>query len=300
MILVTGATGYIGSHLVLSLRQDGQSVLCLVRKNTPQESIDFLKSHGAEIIQGDLLNLDPLIDQVQGKVKKVVHLVGSIVASKQESFETVHKKKTKALISLCQKIGAKKIVLLTAVGASPDAESDYLKTKFMAEEEVRNSGIPYVVLRASLVFGNDGGMRNSKMLIKLSRLVQRTPFVPFIGTGQSLVQPVYIGDLIICLKKSVLDDTVKDKTFEIAGPEKMSFNQMIQKIADYYDVRRIIVHIPTTIMIPIATLLEKIIPAPAVSCDQIKLLKKDNVCDTKLMEETFPVNMIKFEDGFKI
>ncbi|MFC2149633.1 NAD-dependent epimerase/dehydratase family protein [Candidatus Auribacterota bacterium] len=300
MILVTGASGYIGSHLVLSLCQDGKKVFCLVRKTTPKAQIDFLRSCGAEVVEGDLSDCAAFLPVIEGKVKRVVHLVGSIVASKKESFEAVHRGKTAAIVDLCKKINAEKIVLLTAVGAAPDAESEYSRTKWLAEEEVRKSSIPYVILRASLVFGNEGGLRNSKMLVKLSKMVRHFPVIPFIGSGKSLVQPVFIGDLVACLKKAVCDDSIVNKTFEIAGPEKMTFDELIQKIADHNDVRRIIMHIPTALMKPLADLLEKVLEAPPVSRDQMKLLEKDNVCDVTDMENTFPVKMVKFSEGFSL
>jgi len=300
MILVTGASGYIGSHLVAGLRNEGLPVVCLVRKETPQKQIQYLTACGAQYVTGDLSDPDALIPQIQGKVKRVVHLVGSIVASKSESFETVHRKKTAALVGLCRKIGVEKIVLLTAVGAAADAPSEYGRTKWLAEEEVRKGGIPYVILRASLVFGNLGGLRNSKMLIRLGELVKRTPFVPVLGNGRNKVQPVFIGDLVTCLKKAVTDDKLRDKTFEIAGPEQMTFDQMLDKIADYYDVRRIKIHIPIPLIYPAAFILEKILPVPPVSRDQLKILQTDNICDVEEMKKNFPVRMVTFSDGFKL
>jgi NADH dehydrogenase len=300
MILVTGASGYIGSHLVASLRNEGLPVVCLVRKETPQAQIQYLCACGAQCVTGDLLDAGTLVPQIQGKVKRVVHLVGSIVASKSESFQTVHREKTARLVSICKEIGVEKIVLLTAVGAAADAQSEYGRTKWMAEEEVRNSGIPYLILRASLVFGNLGGLRNSKMLIRLGELVQRTPFVPVLGNGKNKIQPVFIGDLITCLKKAVTDDQLSGKTFDIAGPEQMTFDAMIDKIADYYDVRRIKIHIPIPLVYPMAYILEKILPVPPISRDQLRLLQKDNVCDIEEMKKNFPVKMVSFKDGFKL
>lgn len=300
MIFVTGASGYIGSHLVASLRNEGLPVICLVRKETSQTQIQYLTACGAQYVVGDLLEPDALIPYIQGKVTRVVHLVGSIVASKKESFETVHCRKTAALVSMCKKIGVEKIVLLTAIGAASDALSEYGRTKWMAEEEVRKSGIPYVILQASLVFGNLGGLRNSKMLIRLGELVKRTPFVPVLGNGRNKVQPVFIGDLVTCLKKAVTDDRLRDKTIQIAGPEQMTFDQMIDKIADYYEVRRIKIHIPIPLIYPIAFVLEKILPVPPVSRDQLKILQNDNICDIEEMKKNFPVRMVTFAEGFKL
>ncbi|HRZ87024.1 MAG TPA: NAD-dependent epimerase/dehydratase family protein [bacterium] len=300
MILVTGATGYIGSHLVAGLRNEGLPVVCLVRKETSPRQIQFLTSCGATTVCGDLLQPDQLVPLLTGKVTRVVHLVGSIVASRKESFDTVHRGKTAALVALCKRIGVEKIVLLTAVGAAADAGSEYGRTKWLAEEEVRKSGIPYMILRASLVFGNLGALRNSKMLVRLAELVRRTPFVPVMGNGKNRIQPVFIGDLVTCLIKAVTDDKLAGKTVDIAGPEQMPFDRLIDLIADHYELRRIKVHIPIPLIYPAAFLLEKILPVPPVSRDQLKLLQTDNVCDIGEMKKLFPVRLATFAEEFKL
>ncbi len=203
MFFIAGGTGFIGRHLVSSLRERGLRAKCLVR--SPAKS-EICKKAGFDVVIGDITDRESL----KGKLDNcdtVVHLVGIIEEKEGISFEGVHVRGTENLVDEAKKAKVKHFFYQSALGALSSSWSRYLKTKAEAEEIVRTSGILYTIFRPSLVFGDGDGFTS-----KLKDLIAFSPVVPVPGDGKTKFQPIYIGDLVKCFIKLFSSPLPVDRT----------------------------------------------------------------------------------------
>ncbi|MBZ0189285.1 MAG: NAD(P)H-binding protein, partial [Candidatus Obscuribacterales bacterium] len=145
VILVDGATGYIGSHLAAALsRIQGLKVRCLVRAGAKREDIEFLESLSVEIIQTDIVSMtEASAESVFSSVDCLVHLIGSIAPGKHQSFEQLHGGLTAEMLRYCEDFFVRKVVLVTACGTRQDSPSAYHRSKWQAEKAVSDSGLEH-------------------------------------------------------------------------------------------------------------------------------------------------------------
>lgn len=288
MILVTGGTGFVGSHLIKRLRQKGLPVRAIVRDPARAGA---LRDLGVEVVAGDVADR-PSLERAAGGVERVIHLVGIIQEAPGQTFQGIHVEGTRNIVEASKKAGVRHVVHQSALGTRPDAKSTYHKTKWAAEELVRTSGIAWSILRPSLIYGP-----GDKFTIKMTGMLKLSPVVPVLGSGMSKVQPIYIDDVVTCLERLASDDTLRDRVFEIGGPDQFTYTELLETIARALDIRRPTVHVPLVFMRPVARLLEAVLPNPPVTTDQIMMLEEDNVCSLKDLRETFGVEPTALRDG---
>ncbi|MBI5043146.1 MAG: complex I NDUFA9 subunit family protein [Nitrospirae bacterium] len=291
MILITGGTGFVGSHLIKRLIDEGHKVRCVIREGS--KKIDRIKGLGAEIVHGDVTDADSLTDACKG-IDTIVHLVGIIQEEKGMTFQSIHVDGTKNLVNAAKKNNVRLFYYQSANGADKDGKTAYYKTKAEAEEIVKSSGLDYIIFRPSLIYGN-----GDEFVLRLKKIIHDAPVIPIIGSGESLLQPVFIDDLVACLIKAITTPQLKNRTFCVAGPEQIRFKDVVMRIADSMGIKRPSFHIPVFFMRPAAMLMETILPKPPVTSDQITMLQMDNVCDIKEMKEAFNIEPLSFNEGLR-
>ncbi len=276
-VAVDGATGYVGSHVVWRLRKEGRPVRCIVRPQARQMDIDFLRSTGAQIISGELDQTSGPISEAFAGAAAAVHLIGSIAPRRGEKLAELHAGQTARIIEHCRKNGLK-LVLVTALGAQAQAASEYHRTKWAAEEAVRNSGVAYVILRPSLLIGRQVGCRDSKLVRRYRELIETRKVIPLVAGGPGLVQPLFVGDLADAIA-TVIESTHWDgQTLELGGNEKLSMREFVAKLQDAMQVHKPMVALPETVARAAAFLSQTFQPVPLLSQDQVTLSLQDNVC----------------------
>ena len=288
MILITGATGFVGGHLIRGLSKNGVPLRAIVRD---PDKARALKDLGVEVMPGDIADISSLEYACSG-VERVVHLVGIIQEAPGVTFEGVHVDGTRNLLSAAKKAGVGHFVYQSALGTRHGAKSQYHKTKWEAEEQVRASGIAYTILRPSLIYGP-----GDQFTIRLSEMMKLAPVIPVIGTGKSKVQPIYVDDVVKCIKKAVAGNAFVNEIYEIGGPDQLTYEEVTAAIAETMEIKRPKVHIPLLFMKPAAKVLEKVLPKPPVTTDQLIMLQENNVCSLKDIREAFGVKPISFRDG---
>ena len=216
MILVTGGTGFVGSHLIKRLVSERIQTRCLARKTS---DIGKLQEHGIEVAYGDILDKESLKKAVED-VETVIHLVGIIVEKKGATFEIIHTQGTKNLVEVSKVAGVQRFVYISALGARENARSRYHKTKWEAEKAVINSKMEYVIFRPSIMIGEGG-----EFITMLSRIVSLAPIIPIID-GESKVQPIYVENTVDCIIKSLTDPNTTNRIFEIAGPDQITYKEL--------------------------------------------------------------------------
>ena len=298
MIAITGISGYIGFHLAHYLKQEKQNFLGLIKKNTNQDDINLLEQNKFQYKFVDFNDEDTMAQALKD-VDIIVHLIGSIYRPKQMTMEQMHKDITSIMVRAAIKNKVKKIIYISAIGSKKDAESEYHKTKALAEQEIINSGIPYVVLRPSLIFGKMYGRRNSKLIDKLAQSISNLPFIPVIGSGKNKLQPLFVMDLARCIFESI-NPKITGVTIEIGGPEILPFDVIAKKIAKSINMdKKTLVKIPKPIVAMLACVMEKISAQPKITRDQIRMTKNDNVCSSNLSGKYFSFTKKSMNDILK-
>jgi uncharacterized protein YbjT (DUF2867 family) len=288
MILVTGATGFVGSHLVKRMRELNLPVRALVRR---PEQAERLRELGAELAQGDISDKASLEKAAQG-CEQFVHLVGIIQESARATFRNVHVEGTRNALDAAQKAGVRGFFFQSALGTRSGAKSEYHRTKWEAEELVRASGLAYTILRPSLMYGP-----GDQFTIRLSDMIRLSPVLPIIGSGKSKVQPLFIDDAVACMIKALTSDCCTNRTLEIGGPGQLTYEEVTRAIADAMSIKRPVVHMPLFFMKAAARMFETVLPKPPVTTDQLIMLQEDNVCSMTDIREALGVEPVEFRAG---
>lgn len=268
MILVTGAGGFIGRHVVRVLAQRTR-VRALIRD---VHSTDALRDIECELARGDVTDLASLHAAARG-CRAVVHLV-AIITGRPAEFDRVIATGTRNVVEAAREAGVRRLVHMSALGTGPKTRDTvpYYRAKFDAEMAVADSTIPQVTLRPSFVFGTDGGA-----LPRFLRIARLSPVTPVIGSGKQRLQPIWVGDVARAVALAVADETEPGLTVEIGGPDVLDWNALWAEIGRALGTKRPAVHLPTWLMRPQATLLE-LLPNPPLTRDQLKMLELgDNV-----------------------
>ena len=289
MILVTGGTGFVGSHLMKRLASERIQTRCLARKTS---AIEKLKELGIEVAYGDVLDKESLKKAVED-VETVIHLVGIIVEKKGATFEIIHTQGTKNLVDVSKAAGVQRFIYISALGARENARSRYHKTKWEAERAVINNGMEYVIFRPSIMIGEGG-----EFITMLSKIVRWAPIIPIID-GESRVQPIYVENTVDCIIKSLTDPKTTNRIFEIAGPDQITYKQLFLTLMEVLDVDNPTFQIPTTFMWPAARILEGIMEKPPITTQQLIMLQEDNICDIREMQEVFNLKLVPFKEALK-
>jgi len=290
MILVTGGTGFVGSHVIRRLRKADVPVRAVVRSPGKAQA---LKDLGVDVVPGDVSDKASLERAASG-CERVIHLVGIIQETSGATFQGVHVEGTRNVIEAAKKAGVRHFFYQSALGTRPGAKSEYHKTKWEAEELVRASAIPYTILRPSLIYGP-----GDQFTIRLSEMIRLSPVLPVIGSGKSKVQPIFIDDVAACIVKAVTSDCCLNEIYEIGGPEQLTYEEVTAAIADALGVKRPTVHIPLFFMKSMAKVLEAVLPKPPVTTDQLILLQEDNVCTMRDIKDAFGIDPVRFRDGLR-
>jgi len=289
MILVTGSTGFVGSHLIKRLRRDGIKVRALVR--TPSKA-QALKDIGAEVVAGDIADRESLETAFAG-VERVIHLVGIIQEAPGVTFTAVHVDGTRNLLEASKKAGVRHFVYQSALGTRPGARSQYHQTKWEAEELVRASGMAFTIVRPSLIYGP-----GDLFTLRLSDMIRLSPVLPVIGSGRSKIQPVYIDDVVSCLGKIVSGDAYFNEMYTICGPDQLTYEEVTRAIAREMGLWRPAFHMPMLFMKTAAKVMSAL-PKPPVTLDQLIMMQEDNICSTSDMREVFGIEPIEFREGLQ-
>jgi NADH dehydrogenase len=236
----------------------------------------------------------PSLDAAAAGTERVIHLVGIIQEGPGFTFRSVHVEGTRNILEASKKAGVRHFFFQSALGSRPDAVSQYHKTKWEAEELVRSSGIPFTILRSSLIYGP-----GDLFTIRLAEMMKLAPVLPVIGPGKSKVQPIFIDDVATCIVKIVTSDAFLNRVYEIGGPEQLTYEEVTLAIAEVLGIKRPKLHLPLAFMKPMARVLEAVLPKPPVTTDQLIMLQEDNVCSMQDIREAFGVEPVKFREGLK-
>jgi len=290
MILITGATGYIGRHLVSRLAAQGQRPRCLVRDT--QRAATILPTDNVEFVQGSTTQPASLGVAMQG-VETIVHAAFLTADRKQSAsnhYQETNVQGTANVIKAAQDAGIKRIIEMSGLGTKPDKPGSYMQGRYLAEKMLKESGLDWTIIQPSVLFGKD-----APFIKGLSDLICTAPVVPLIGGGNIIFQPIYVEDVVTVVIK-VLEDPARttDKTYTIGGPEYYSFTQIIDALLHAMHKTRIKVYAPMPLVGIGAAVMEAVLPKPPLTSAAMTLFSFDNTTDLDSVERDFGFKPMSF------
>jgi len=291
-VFLTGASGFVGSHMLARLLRDKHMVRGLVRRrgslSPPQTSQQTL-----EEIEGDINSVN--LASSLADCDAVINLVGIIYERGTDTFERVHHQGTINLVAAAKQNGVKRFVQMSALGARPAKATAYHVTKFAAEEEVRNSGIPSVVLRPSLIVGP-----GSAFVQQMVDVMRAAPFVrPVPGTGKYRFRPVHLDDVIECFAQSLSNPGATGQAIDLVGAEELTLDEIGDEITAVLGIRKPVVHVPMPFMNAAAAFFSLLPIVPPVTSVQLRMLEEGSTADAGAMKRIFGIEPAGFREGLR-
>lgn len=278
MIVVTGGAGFLGRQIVAALRTQRRDVRVLLRRRA-QAAV--LEPYGVDIAYGDTRDADSLNRAFDGATG-LIHLVAIIRQRHGATFRSVNVEGTRNVYSAASIAGVRRSVLVSAIGAAPRSPEPYFASRWAGEEEARASGIPTTVVRFSSLFGEGDEFFNV-----LAALVKVAPVVPIPGKGQTRFQPIHVEDAARVCVGALQDGSMIGRTFELGGPDVLTYRQMVDVVAEAMGRRRLKVSVPPALMGPAVSAMAWFMESPPVTPDQFRMLRYDSVGKPGLVESEF-------------
>ena len=297
LVSVIGGAGFLGRYVVQDLVRSGARVRVGVRD---VESARFLKTLGdvgqVNCVYTNVCDLDSVRNVIDG-ADSVINLAGIITKSRKNTFQNVHVEGAKNIAAAAKAEGAKNLVHVSSISASPQSKSEYARTKFAGEQAVLEAFPDAVILRPGLLIGpEDQFMNTFAKMARISPVLPvvgcpvipkikmvagaasqwRIPVLEFCSMGGANFQPIYVGDVAQAIIKSLDNKNAKGKIFELTGPVTYNFKRLLQLMLEQTGQNCMIVPAPIPLALTQAFFME-FIPGSIVSRDQVWLMVEGNV-----------------------
>ena len=270
-VTIIGGTGFVGRAIVEKLAHEGAAIKVLARN---AERAKFLKPMGGvgqiSIMTGNALEVADLGAIIAGS-DAVINTIGILAENGPQRFDALQAELPGTIGRLADEAGCKRVIHISAIGADASSAIKYAASKGRGETNLVDAFKKATILRPSLVFGAGDGFFN-----RFASMAVMAPGLPVIGGGRNRVQPVFVGDVADAVIASLKDDATAGKTYELGGPEVMTFREVMAYIIGQIKRRRMLIPVPHAVMM-MASIPMGLLPNPPVTRDQLKQLKLDNV-----------------------
>jgi len=289
-VFVTGGTGFVGREILGQLLSAGHEVRALVRDG----SQDKLSGHqNLETQIGDVTDAASLVGALDG-CDAVIHLVGIIreFPGRGITFKKMHVTATENILEACDEQGVRRFLHMSSNGTRANASTGYHRTKWQAEELVRDSGLDWTIFRPSLIFGH-----GSEFVKMLTELIRRVPVVPVIGDGQYLMQPVSVEQVAVSFVKALAMPESIGKTYHQGGSESYTYDAILDLTGKAMGRKQVTkVHQPLFMIKPMIKMLQGFEQFP-ITEDQLKMLVEGNVCNPDEWAQAFGLVPTSYAEG---
>ena len=278
MILVTGASGYVGSHTIKRLVEAHQPVRALVRNRVWAEAEGRLAGLPIEWVEGDVTQPETLAAAMQD-VDTVIHTVAIAIEKGGRMYEDINYQGTVNVVAAAQTAGVKRFINVCQLGADSKLPYRFLASKGKAQEAVAASTLAWTALRPSVIWGPEDEFANT-----FAKLVPISPLIyPIIGDGQAKFQPIWVEDVVTAIVKSLNDPTTIHQDLEIAGPEVLPIADIERRTLQALGVKRQLIPFPVPLLRFVVGLMS-LLPAPPVTSSLLDLLAVDNTAHANAIQ----------------
>jgi len=289
MILVTGATGFVGRHLIRRLGTTGEGVRCLVRPGSP--GLLWLQEQSVEVAPGSLLNAAAVAGACRG-IRKIVHLAAPTNEGNDQVVEQLHRQGVDILMQAARAARVERLIMLSPLGTASSAGRPFLRSRGQAEDLLRESRLPFVILQSSLIFG-----RNDRLISGMLRLLQRTGLMLIPGTGKTMLQPIWVGDVVSCLLRALSDEEMLDRTIPIGGPQHLTYEEIAEQVAKMLNLPRVKIHLSRRMVSWMARLLSGVGQNPFLGYRHLELLEVGTITALDAVRRNFGFQPMPLIEG---
>jgi uncharacterized protein YbjT (DUF2867 family) len=262
VLLLTGATGLVGSHLLARLVASGRPVRCLVR-DPRRLGADRVR---VQIALGDLADPPSFCNALRG-VDTVVHLAAAIRDQPRGSIEELNAVATWRMVQAARKAGVQRFVFFSAQSASAHDRTRFMRAKALAERAVAESGVPHTIFAPSIVYAP------GDVFLTLLERMALLPVVPISGSGRALFQPIWAQDVADCVL-AALERPKGPERYELSGPETLSYDAIVELVLRAAGRPRPLVHVPLGVVSRSLRTLEALVRSKAFATwDEAELME---------------------------
>lgn len=287
MILVTGATGFIGRALVRHLSEAGQQVRVLLRSSPTSPRLPRGVPVEVAVVS---LNDERAVRAALRGVDQIYHLASAATEGRRGSLLKTDIEGTRTLAQVAASAEIKRLIFLSHIGADRASAFPVQKAKGIAEEHIRKSGVPYTILRTSIVFGPEDRFTNN-----LSRLLRVAPgLFPIPSDGRTMLQPLWVEDLVTSLIWSLENPEMVNQTYEVGGGEYFTLRQVLETLMNVTHTRRLLVPLPTPYVRALLVTLDAFIREFNVSTYWLDYVAVNRTCPVDNMPRVFGLMPARF------
>ena len=269
--VIFGGGGFIGRYLTRVLTKKNHRLIIPTRK--PFQKV-YLKTQAPpghiELIDFNPGNFSAMKEAIEN-ADYVINLCGILFENRNQKFHSIHVDIPESIAKLCSQSNVKKFIHVSAIGANKDSKSKYQQSKFLGEEKALNNFDKTVIIRPSVVIGNEDNFTNLFAKLSLS------PIIPVVNVNYKF-EPIFVNDVARAILKSIETKNNEGKIYEIGGGRVISFGDMIKLILSTIGKKRIVADVPMTLAKIQSSLLSILPIDPIITKDQCLILsEKDNV-----------------------
>ena len=292
MILITGATGLVGRHLVRRLMAEGIPTRCLLTERRARRlPWDESDPHAPEIILGTVLDEEAFFRAVTG-VHVVIHLENALWWGRRRDLERVEVSGTRQLVTVARSARVGRIITLSQLGATPSSAYILHSIKGQVEEIVRNSGVAYTIIRTGVIYGEDDSFINHiASILSINPLFFLMP-----GFGEVVLHPIYIDDLVEALFRSLNLINLVDHVVEIGGPEYTTLEDMMFTIMRVTGMQRFIISVPPYFLRWLTIIYSRVFPRALMTSHLLDILATNRTASLGSTYNTFGFHPRRFEE----
>jgi len=270
IIGIFGAGGFLGKHLMRQLTKLDYRVKVATRNPYLKGYLKPLGNPGQiELFKTNIFNPED-VKQVLKNCDLAINLVGILYETRKQKFNQIHAQFPNLLSELCNELGIKKLVHVSALGVKEGHPSQYMQSKLQGEKNIQDTFKQSVILRPGIMFGPEDKFFNT-----FATLAQFSPALPLIGGGKTVFEPIYVGDVAQTIVKSLELNNSKPSIYELGGAN-YSFKELMQILLSEINKKRFLIPIPWG-MAKFQSYFLQMLPTPLLTPDQVTMLRYDNV-----------------------
>ena len=271
IIAIFGAGGFIGKHLMRNLTKLDYRIKVATRNPYLKGYLKPLGNPGQiELFKTNIFNQED-VRNVLKNCDLVINLVGILHETRKQKFNHIHSQFPLLLSNLCNELGIKNLVHVSAMGVKEKHKSLYMQSKLEGEKNIQNTFKSSIILRPSVIFGPEDKFFNT-----FASLAQFSPVLPLIGDGKTKFTPVYVGDVAKAIVKALELKNSETEIYELGGPENYSFKELMEILLKEIKKKRFLLPIPFGFA-KFQSYFLQMLPNPLLTPDQVELLKYNNI-----------------------
>lgn len=285
-VFLTGATGFVGRHLLPALLDAGHEVVALAHRAAATDP-------RVTWVGGRIDDVESLVRGMAG-CDAVIHLVAIIREQGTATFDRVHVQGTANVIIAMERQGIARLLHMSALGTGPEAATGYFRTKWQSEEMVRGSALTATIFRPSLIFGPGDGI-----ISMLAEQFRTLPVIPIIGSGNYAFDLISVHAVAAAFVQALAREETQGQTVELCGPQRLTYRHILAMLSAHMHIRKPWVHLPPGLVATAVRVGHALMLPMPITPDQLTMLLQGNVCPNTDAQALFDLPQITLEEGMR-